>query len=56
MTTTTKPIRPTRLTFENDADMQRFINYAHNNKKTEDDDMKRVREMMKNHRPAPKRK
>lgn len=55
MVTVTKPIRPTMITFEDDSEMNDFINYAKNTEKTKNN-MERVRKMMQKHQPAKKRK
>ncbi|MED4732053.1 hypothetical protein [Aneurinibacillus migulanus] len=47
-----KPIRPTTIEFENEAEMQRFINYATSNRKTKNEALDKVRERRKNHKPA----
>lgn len=56
MTTATKPIRPTEIVFESESDIDNFINYATRKDRTNNETMNRVREMMKNHKPAKKRK
>lgn len=57
MTTTIKPIRPTSIEFENEQERQRFVNYAKTPKKTENDEgLDRMRELLKNHKPAKERK
>jgi hypothetical protein len=50
--TPVRPIRPTTIEFENDTEMQRFINYATSNKKTENEVLNSVRERRKKHKPA----
>lgn len=56
MPTAIKPIRPTQLQFENDAEMHKFINYATSKTKTSDPGLDRLRRLMKNHKPTPERK
>ncbi len=56
MTNMTKPIHPTNLEFENKEEMQKFINYATSKEKTKSEGLDRMRELMKNHKPAPERK
>lgn len=47
-----RPIRPTTIEFENEADMQRFVNYAKSNKKTNSEALEKVRARRKNHKRA----
>lgn len=49
MVTATKPIRPTKIYFKDEAEMTEFI-------KNPSENMDRVREMMQKHQPAKKRK
>ncbi|CAG7638972.1 hypothetical protein PAESOLCIP111_03996 [Paenibacillus solanacearum] len=56
MTTAIKPIRPTHLEFETEAEMQNFISYATSKKKTADPGLDRLRKLMKTHKRAPERK
>lgn len=56
MATATKPIRPTQLQFETEAEMQKFINYATSTEKTSDPGLDRLRRLMKKHTPATERK
>lgn len=56
MTTAIKPIRPTHLEFDSKEELQQFINYATSKEKTKNPGLDRMRELMKNHRPAPERK
>lgn len=55
-TTEIKPIRPTNIEFENDEELQKFLNYASSTQKTNSKDLERVRDLIKNHRPASERK
>ena len=50
MVTTIKPIRPTVAEFESEKEMERFMSEATDKKKTNDETMNRVREMMKAHK------
>jgi len=56
MNTAIKPIRPTNLEFNNESDMQKFLNYATSTKKTTTPGLTRARELMKYHQPASERK
>lgn len=56
MTTEIKPIRPTHLEFETEAEMQKFINYATSKQKTSDPGLDRLRNLKKEHKRAPERK
>ena len=46
---TIKPIRPTEIEFNSQADMEQFINYATSKQKTHNEIMNRVRREMKTH-------
>jgi hypothetical protein len=56
MTTAIKPIRPTVIEFEEKDEMEKFLNYATSMTKDKSAGMERVRQMMKDHKLAPKRK
>jgi hypothetical protein len=56
MTTAIKPIRPTHLEFDSQEDLQRFVNYTTSKQKTQSPGLNRMRELLKNHKPAPERK
>ncbi|MDI4643599.1 hypothetical protein [Cohnella hashimotonis] len=49
-TAATKPIRPTKASFNSSEEKQKFIDYATQTKKTESVGMDKVREMVRNHR------
>lgn len=51
-----KPIHPMIVEFENDAEMQRFINYANTKEKRNTDELNRIKDRLKKHRRAIKRK
>ena len=55
MVTTIKPIRPTVVEFEDEREMDKFISEATDRKKTNDETMNRVREMMKEHKQKRKK-
>ncbi|MBO8172441.1 MAG: hypothetical protein H0Z33_11160 [Bacillaceae bacterium] len=50
----TKPIRPTKIEFDNETEFQRFINYASDKKKNEK--LNKIRDKFKQHKPAKKGK
>jgi hypothetical protein len=54
MVTAVKPIRPTIAEFGSDREMNKFIAEATDKKKTNNDTMNRVREMMKEHKQRKK--
>lgn len=56
MATVAKPIRPTTIIFEDDAEINEFIDYATTTKKSENSSFDRVRKLMHSHKPAKKRK
>lgn len=47
-----KPIRPTVIEFEEETEMQRFINYATSKQKTRSEELERVREKRRKHKRA----
>lgn len=51
-----KPIRPTEISFESDDEMLQFLNYATDNKKTNNEALERIRKLMRNHKSANRRK
>jgi hypothetical protein len=56
MITDIKPIRPTNIEFESEDEMQEFINYATSKTKTKSPGLDRLRQLMKEHKPAEERK
>ncbi|WP_169088533.1 hypothetical protein [Paenibacillus sp. PL91] len=56
MTTEIKTIRPTHLEFDTEEEMNNFINYATNTKKTSGPGLDRLRHLMKTHKRAPEKK
>lgn len=51
-----RPIRPTHLEFETEADMQEFVNYATSKEKTVDDPgLERLRQLNKTHKRSSQR-
>lgn len=51
-----RPIRPTTLIFNDDAEVLEFIiNYATSSEITNSEGMERTRQMMRNHKPAKRR-
>lgn len=56
METKTKPIRPSEYTFESDAELQQFINYAVSKEKSKSEGLDRMRKLLKNHTPSKERK
>jgi hypothetical protein len=56
MTTAIKPIRPMQIEFESEHEMQQFINYATSSIKTNSPGLNRLRQLMKEHKPAEERK
>lgn len=52
-----RPIRPTRVTFETEGELQSFIDYANSREKTNTPEMNRIREEFRNHvRSQPRNK
>jgi len=47
-----RPVRPTVIEFNDDKEMQRFIEYATSKRKTKNDALERVREGRKRHQRA----
>ncbi|GAX92040.1 hypothetical protein EFBL_3731 [Effusibacillus lacus] len=54
MVTHVKPIRPTIVEFKDEAQEQKFLNYAFG--KTQTPERSHLKELLKNHRPAKERK
>lgn len=50
-----KPIRPTEAHFDSVSDMEKFIAEATDKKKTDNETMNRVRELMKAHKQQRKK-
>ncbi|WCT55802.1 hypothetical protein PQ456_22070 [Paenibacillus kyungheensis] len=51
-----KPIRPTKISFENDKELSEFVEYATKKEKTHSDIMDNVRRDLSNHKRSSRRK
>lgn len=52
MNTPVKPIRKTQVKFDDDIQVQEFLNYTFSQKKTQSPGLNRVRELLKGHKRA----